>query len=125
MSEHISLVATFGDRSLAETTIEKLQEAGFDMSKLSVVEKHRQATVGDLKGASTVSGLNALDVAQYSCIPKESIPDYEAELEIDKLLLVAHGTADEIAEARRIIDSAHPEGWDGNVGCAVYYGCLD
>jgi hypothetical protein len=59
-------------------------------------------------------------------IPKESVLDYESEFKIDRLLLAAHGTPDEISQAQHIIDTTgHPESWDGSVGCSVYYGCLD
>lgn len=125
MSEHNSLVASFGNHHLAKTTVEKLHKAGFDMRKLSIVSKDPHSIAGELEGAAVVGRLNALDAAQYNCIPSESILDYEAELEVDRLLLVAHGTADEIAKAKIIIDTAHPDGWDGSVGCAIYYGCFD
>ena len=46
-------------------------------------------------------------------------------LKADRLLLFFHGTADEIVQAKSVIDATHPEGWNGNVGCSVYYGCLD
>jgi hypothetical protein len=72
-----------------------------------------------------VSDLSDLGSEQLSCIPREYIPNYEAELKVDRLLLVAHGTPEEISQARNVINSTHPDGWDGNVGCAVYYGCMD
>jgi len=122
MSENISLVATYANHNLAKATVRKLQSAGFDMSKLFIVAKDEDKS---LAGAAVVSGLSDLGTEQFSCIPRENIPDYEAELKIDRLLLVAHGTPDEIAQARSVIDSTHPNGWDGNVGCAIYNGCID
>lgn len=125
MSEHNSLVASFANHHLAKTTVEKLHKAGFDMGKLSIVGKDRFDIAEKWGGAVVIDGLSVLDEEQYSCIPRESVLDYEAELEVDRLLLVAHGTPDEIDKAKVIIDTTHPDGWDGNVGCTVYYGCTD
>lgn len=122
MSENISLVATYANHGLAKATVRKLQSDGFDMSKLFIVAKDEDKS---LAGAAVVSALSELGSDQFSCIPRENIPDYEAELKTDRLLLVAHGTPDEIAKARSVIDLTHPDGWDGNVGCAVFYGCID
>lgn len=122
MSENNSLVATFANHSLAKATVKKLQKAGLDMRKLSIVVKDENKI---LEGVTVVRDLNELGVEQYSCISRETIPDYEAELKVDRLLLFFHGTADEIAQAKSIIDTTHPGGWNGNVGCSVYYGCLD
>jgi len=124
MSENISLVATYANHGLAKNTARKLHMAGFDMSKLSIVSNDRNGTVGELEGAEVLDRLDALDEAQYACI-RERVLDYVAELKADRLLLVAHGTVDEIAQAKSIIDETHPEGWNGNVGCAIYYGCVD
>lgn len=122
MSNHNSLVSTYANHSLAMDAVKRLQGSGFDMSKLFIVTRDE-----DMKsaGATVVSDLNDLGFDQLSCIPRESIPDYEAELKVDRLLLVTHGTPEEIVQARNIIDSDHPDGWDGNVGCAIYYGCVD
>lgn len=122
MSENNSLVATYADHSLAKATVKKLHKAGLDMSKIYIVGKDEDKI---LEGVAVVDGLYALGTEQYSCISRETIPDYEAELKADRLLLFFHGTADEASRAKSIIDTTHPEGWNGNVGCAVYYGCLD
>ncbi len=122
MSQHNSIVATYANHGLAMATVKKLQNSGFDMRKLFIVAKDEDPS---LTGTAVVHELSDIGSDQLSCIPRENIPNYEAELEVDRLLLVAHGTPDEIALARRVIDSSHPEGWDGNVGCAVYYGCND
>lgn len=122
MSEKNSLVATYANHSTAKSTVTKLRKAGLDMSKLSIVGKNENET---LEGVTVVDDLYELGTEQYSCISRETIPDYEAELKVDRLLLFFHGTADEIAQAKNIIDTNHPEGWNGNVGCSVYYGCLD
>ena len=125
MSENISLVATYANHSLAKTTASKLKIAGFDVRKLSIVSNDINDAAGGLEGATVLDSLDALDEAQYACIPRDRVHDYEAELKADRFLLVAHGTVDEISQAKSIIDATHPEGWDGNVDCTVYYGCID
>lgn len=122
MSQHNSIVATYANHNLAKATVKKLENSGFDMRKLFIVARDEDPS---LTGTAVVRGLSDLGTDQLSCIPRENIPNYEDELEVDRLLLVAHGTPGEIALARSVIDSTHPEGWDGNVGCAVYYGCND
>ena len=48
-----------------------------------------------------MGGLTALGTALYSIgIPQNSIVQYETEVKNGKLLLVAHGTADEVQRAR-------------------------
>ena len=118
MSKNISLVATYADHSLAKVTVRKLQSSGFDMRKLFIVARDEDKS---LEGATVVGALRDLDNEQFSCIPKENVPNYEDELKVDRLLLVAHGTPDEITQARSVIDA----GWDGNIGCTIYYGCID
>jgi hypothetical protein len=41
-------------------------------------------------------------------IPKDSIVKYETALQTDQFLLIAHGTAAEVAKAKDIIESTHP-----------------
>ena len=122
MSQHNSLVATYANHNLAKTTVKNLQGAGFDMSKLFVVAKGDETLP---IGASMVSALSDVGVEQFSCIPKDYIPNYDAELEVDRWLLVAHGTPSEIDQAMQVIDSTFPNGWGREVGCTVYYGCND
>ena len=57
--------------------------------------------VAALEGAVVTGGLTALGAGLYSIgIPKNSIVQYETEVKSGKLLLVAHGTADEVERAR-------------------------
>jgi hypothetical protein len=50
--------------------------------------------------------LSALGAGLYSIgIPKDSVVKYEAALKSDKFLLLAHGTADEVAKARDILQT--------------------
>jgi len=72
--------------------------------------------VGALEGAVVVGGLSALGAGLYSIgIPKNSIVQYEAALKSDKFLVIAHGTADQVAKAKSILETtgatqvaAHP-----------------
>jgi hypothetical protein len=65
--------------------------------------------VAALEGAIVVGGLSALGAGLYSIgIPKDSVVKYESALKSDKFLLLAHGTADEVARARDIMQRTHP-----------------
>jgi hypothetical protein len=41
-------------------------------------------------------------------IPKDSIVKNESALKVDQFLLIAHGTAAEVAKAKDIIETTHP-----------------
>jgi uncharacterized membrane protein len=65
--------------------------------------------VAALEGAVVVGGLSALGAGLYSIgIPKDSIVKYETALKSDQFLLLAHGTASEVAKARDILQTTHP-----------------
>jgi uncharacterized membrane protein len=65
--------------------------------------------VAGLEGAVEVGALGALGAGLYSIgIPKDSIVKYETALKTDKFLLIVHGTAAEVAQARDIIATTHP-----------------
>jgi hypothetical protein len=67
------------------------------------------AIVGALEGAVVVGGLSAFGAGLFSIgIPKDSIVSYELALKTDKYLLVVHGTASEVENAREIIQRTHP-----------------
>ena len=62
------------------------------------------AIIGALEEAAVVGGLSALGAALFSIgIPKNSVVQYETEIKNGKLLLVAHGTADEVERARNLL----------------------
>jgi uncharacterized membrane protein len=62
--------------------------------------------VGALGGAVVGGGLSALGAALYSIgIPQDSIVEYETALKADKFLVMAHGTADEVATAKHILET--------------------
>ena len=63
--------------------------------------------IGALEGAVVVGGLSALAAALYSIgIPKDSVVQYETALKSAKFLVIAHGTADEVAKAKSILETA-------------------
>jgi hypothetical protein len=65
--------------------------------------------VAGLENAVVVGGLSALGAGLFSMgIPKDSIVKYEAALKTDQFLLIAHGTAAEVAKAKDIIETTHP-----------------
>ncbi|MFZ1049811.1 MAG: DUF1269 domain-containing protein, partial [Candidatus Sulfotelmatobacter sp.] len=54
-------------------------------------------------------GLGVLGAGLYSIgIPKDSIVKYETALKTDQFVLIAHGTAAEVARAKDIIETTHP-----------------
>jgi hypothetical protein len=66
--------------------------------------------VGALEEAVLVGGLSALGAGLFSIgIPKNSILKYETEVKNGRLLLVAHGTAEEVERARDILHQTQAE----------------
>ena len=66
--------------------------------------------VGALEEAAVFAGLSALGAGLYSIgIPKNSVLQYETAVKNDKLLLVAHGTADEVQRARDLLHQTGAE----------------
>ena len=64
--------------------------------------------VGALEEAAVFGGLSALGAGLYSIgIPKHSALQYETEVKNGKLLLVAHGTPDEVERAKDLLDQSH------------------
>ncbi len=58
--------------------------------------------VAGLEGAVEIGALGALGAGLYSIgIPKDSIVKYEAALKTDQFVLIAHGTAAEVAKSKR------------------------
>ncbi len=76
--------------------------------------------VGALESAVVVGGVSALGAGLYSMgIPKDSIVKYETALKSDQFLLIAHGTAAEVAKAKEIIETTHPAELSVHSGGAV------
>ena len=65
------------------------------------------ALVTGLGSAAMVGSLSALVAGLiYLGIPKEDAIKYENPITSDKLLVIAHGTPEEVAQARRIVGDA-------------------
>jgi uncharacterized membrane protein len=65
--------------------------------------------IGALEGAVVVGGLSAVGAGLYSIgIPKDSVIKYESALKADKFIVLAHGTAAEVAKARDIMQTTNP-----------------
>ncbi len=66
--------------------------------------------IGALEGAAIVGGMSALGAALASLgIPENSILQYETALKTDKFVVIAHGTAAEVNQARDVISRTSPE----------------
>jgi hypothetical protein len=65
--------------------------------------------IAAIENAAIVGGLSALAAALYSIgIPKDSVLQYETALKTDSFLVMAHGTAAEIAGAKTILGTVNP-----------------
>lgn len=65
------------------------------------------AIVGALEQTVAVGGLNAFGVGLYNLgIPQNSITAHEAALKQGKFLVIAHGTTEEVAKARDVLEAA-------------------
>ena len=68
------------------------------------------ALVGALESAAVVGGLSAVSAGLISLgIPKDSAVKYEAEIKADKFVMVVHGTAAELEQARAILAETSPD----------------
>jgi uncharacterized membrane protein len=66
--------------------------------------------IGALETAVVVGGFSALGAALVSVgIPKDSVLKYETALKADKFVVIAHGTRDEVAKAKSILDTHQAE----------------
>ena len=66
--------------------------------------------VAALEGAVVVGGLSALGAGLYSLgVPKNSVLKYETSIKAGKFVLVAHGTAEEVAKARDMLKTSGAE----------------
>jgi len=75
------------------------------------------ATLSAIEGAAVVGGLSALGASLYSIgIPKDSVLQYETALRADNFLVMAHGTADEMARAKTILGTGNPSRLEVHAG---------
>ena len=73
--------------------------------------------IAGIENAVIVGGLSALGAALYSIgIPKDSVIQYETALKADSFLVMAHGTAEEIARAKAILGTVNPSRLDVHAG---------
>jgi hypothetical protein len=75
-----------------------------------VVLGHLAAMVfGAVEGAVVVGGFSALGAALFGIgIPEDSVIQYEEALKADGFLIVANGSADEMALAKKILETSNP-----------------
>jgi hypothetical protein len=65
--------------------------------------------VAAVEGAILFGGLSALGAALFSIgIPKDSVIEYEQAVKTDGFLVVAHGSADEMARSKAILEASNP-----------------
>jgi hypothetical protein len=75
------------------------------------------AVISAVEGAVVVGGLSAISAALFSVgIPKDSVVRYETAVKADSFLVLAHGTAEEMARAQSLLRAAGPLSVDAYVG---------
>ena len=73
--------------------------------------------ISAIESAVVLGGLSALGAALYSLgIPKDSVIEYETAVKADGFLVMAHGTAAEMARAKTILHAANPTRLDLHEG---------
>ncbi len=73
-----------------------------------------------IENAIVVGGLSTLGAALYGIgIPKDSVIKYETAVKADSFLVMAHGTAEEVARAKTILGEAKPTRLDVHHGAAA------
>ena len=73
--------------------------------------------VGGLEGATIYGGLSALGAGLYSIgIPKDSVINYETAVKSDKFLVIAHGTREQVANAKEILGKTGASGVTAHQG---------
>lgn len=61
--------------------------------------------VGALEGGVVVGGLSALGVALFNLgVPKDSVVRYEQAVKADKYVLIVHGSPEDVARAKTLLD---------------------
>jgi hypothetical protein len=70
-----------------------------------------------IENAVMVGGLSALGAALYGIgVAKDSVIQYETAVRADSFLVMAHGTAEEVARAKAILGTANPSRLDVHAG---------
>jgi len=85
-----------------------------------VLEYHAALAISAVEGAMVVGGLSALGAALYGIgIPKDSVIQYESDIQADRFLVMAHGTAEDRARAKSILAGEHPTRLEFTAGAKV------
>src|SRR5665213_272217 len=72
--------------------------------------------VSAVESAIIVGGTSALSAALYSIgVPNDSVIQYETAVKADSFLVMAHGTADEMARAKAVLSTTNPSRLDEHV----------
>lgn len=73
--------------------------------------------IAGIENAIVVGGLSALGAALYSIgIPKNTVLQYETALKADGFLVMAHGTPEEVARAKKILGTSDPSSLEVHAG---------
>jgi hypothetical protein len=65
--------------------------------------------VGALEGAVVFGGMGVIGAGLCSIgLPKDHVVKYETAIKSDKFLVLAHGTKDEVAKAKEIMQTTRP-----------------
>jgi hypothetical protein len=65
--------------------------------------------LGALEGAVIYGGMGVIGAGLCSIgLPKDSVVKYETAIKSDKFIVLAHGTADEVAKAKDIMQTTRP-----------------
>ncbi|HEV2675365.1 MAG TPA: general stress protein [Aliidongia sp.] len=73
--------------------------------------------IGAVENAALVGGLSAIGAALYGLgIPRDSVIQYEAAVKADGFLVMAHGSAEEMARAKAILGTVNPTSLDLHAG---------
>lgn len=100
--------AVYDTHQEAEKAVRSLQQAGFDMKKLSIVGKEY---VGALAGTVVEGGLSAFGVGLFSIgIPQDSVLEYEAQVRAGKFVVIAHGTTEEVRDIAAALRASNHHG---------------
>ena len=96
-----SIVA--GVRLLGPVSLESILSGAYDGLRLATI------IVAGIENAVVVGGVAALAAALYSIgVPKDSVLQYESAIKADSFLVMARGTAEEIARAKTILGATNP-----------------
>jgi hypothetical protein len=76
--------------------------------------------VSAVESAVVVGGLSALGAALFSIgVPKGSVIQYETAVKADGFLVMAHGSADQMARAKSVLTTANPSRLEMHLGADV------